>query len=193
MNNKVSALVFKYRRFVSVTVLTMAIVLKHYLQGTTSLRLIIIGLIISLIGIAFRMHTASYLWGKHIDTEVDTDFLCTSGPFAFTRNPLYLGNFIVSLGACISFNEWYGYVIFIIEFTLLYSIVIPFEERFMQEKFGDVYAEYKSHVRRFLPRWRGYKGSTRAAPNFKLGILSEKYHLIIVILTFIIFYLLFVR
>jgi protein-S-isoprenylcysteine O-methyltransferase Ste14 len=193
LNRKIPPAIFKYRRYFSVSALAFCIVLKHYLKGTTSIQLILAGVIIVGAGMAFRMYTASYLFGRHIETEIGASFLCSSGPFAYIRNPLYLGNFIIGIGMAVSLNEWYGYAIFFCQYTLVYSFLIPYEERYLLDKFGYVYTDYSTQVRRFLPRLRGYKGQTKVIPKYKLGVLSEKYHVMILVLGFLIYRLLFVK
>ncbi len=193
MDNTIPVFVFRNRRFVSITTFIVPTVLKFCLDGTTSLLLFGLGSIIVVAGMAFRMYSAGYLWGKHIVTKIESDFLCTSGPFAYIRNPLYLGNFVIGLGFCISLNEWYAYAIFIIAYTCLYSIVIPHERKFLQEKFGNAYLEYRARTGRFLPRLKSYQGGKKPHPDRKLGVASEIYHLIILVIAFITIFLLFVR
>jgi len=193
MTSRFSAFVFRNRKFFSTGVLIFLIVLKICLRGTTSLSLIIIGAAIIGAGIAFRMYSASYLWGKHIVTEIEAEFFCTSGPFAYMKNPLYFGNFIIGLGACVAFNEWYGYTVFLAEYAFRYSVVTSYEEKYMQDKFGDDYAEYKAQTRRFLPKLKAYKGGKKTTPNYKLGAWSEKYHVLILLTSLIIFYIFFVE
>lgn len=184
---------FKNRRYFNISTLILSIALKFYLHRTTTLLLFITGFTIVTAGMAFRMYSASYLLGRHIVTKMEAAFLCTSGPFSYIRNPLYLGNFIIGTGLCITFNEWYGYAIFFIEYICMYSIIIPSEERFLQKKFSNSYVMYKKHTRRFLPGVNAYKGDTEIRPEYKIGILSEKHYVIILIITFMIFYLLFVN
>jgi len=193
MDNRIPVFVFKNRRFAPIAAFMVPMVLKFYLRGSTTLLLFIVGLIIVVLGMAFRICSAGYLLGRHTVTEVQSDFLCTSGPFAYIRNPLYLGNFVVGIGLCISLNEWYAYTIFIIEYACLYSIIIPYEGRFLQERFGNAYLEYKAHTGTFLPRLKGYKGGKKLHPDYKLGFASEIRYLIILVTAFIIIYLLFVR
>ena len=192
MDNNFTSFMFKNRKFFSISAFAIPIVLKIFLHGRTSMLLLIVGLIIVIMGMALRIYSAGYLWGRHIVTKLEADILCTSGPYAYLRSPLYLGNFIVGVGICISLNEWYGYTLFLINFICMYSIIIPYEERFLQEKFGDVYIKYKANTRRLLPKLKGYKSSMKLNTNYKLAIWSEKFYLIILVMIFIIFYLLFV-
>ena len=193
MSNRVSEFVFKHRKFFHIATVTIPIPFKIYFKGTTPLFLLITCFILIIPAIAFRMYSASFLCGRHITTKVEADYLCTSGPFAYLRNPLYLGNFIIYFLLCISFNEWYGYVAFFTYYTIMYSILIPYEERFLKNKFGLAYEGYAKNVRRFIPRLKSWGGGTYIKPDFKAGILKEKYYVVILIIIFILFYLLFIE
>ena len=193
MRQKISKFVFKNRRFIHIATAVWPIPFKYFLGGTSTLFLWTAGLILMLAGITFRAHSAGYLAGNHTTTTVKADYVCTSGPFAHIRNPLYLGNFIIGISLCIAFNEWYGYLVFALHFISVYSIIIPYEEKFLSDEFGAKHTEYCAHVRRFLPRLKPFKGGTLVASNFKIGILSEKYHLLFLILIFTILYFLFIN
>jgi len=173
--------------------LAVSMVIKFYADGTTSVPFFIAGLLTMSIVQAFRIYAASYLWGRQAVAKAEADFLCTVGPYAYIRNPLYLGNFLIGLGLCIAINEWYAYTLFIVGYVFVYSVVIPYEERFLQEKFGDVYAEYKAHTRRLIPRLKGYKGGWKVIPNYKAGVLGEIHVPIILAIISLSIYLLFVR
>ena len=193
MNNRFAASVFNTRKFYRIGALLTGLILMLILKKTTSLPFYITGFLFMVAGQTLRWISASYLWGNHVVTKLGADYCCVSGPYAYIRNPLYLGNFIVDIGICIALNVWYFYIIFFAEFFFLYSIIIPYEEKFLQDKFGDVYADYKSHIRRFIPGLNRYKGGERLTPNYKAGFMSELYLIIILILAYIIIYFLFVR
>lgn len=167
--------------------------IEFYFGGTTTLQLLILGLLVMAVVQAFRMYSASYLWGRQAVSHVEADFLCTSGPYAYVRNPLYLGNFLIGISLCIALNEWYAYVLFVISYVSVYSIVIPYEERFLEEKFGSAYTEYKAHTGRLLPKLNGYKGNTKVIPNYRAGILGEIHVPIILGVFLVVIYLLFVK
>lgn len=153
---------------------------------------LLVGLVIVVIVQTFRMYSASYLWGRQAVGKIEAEFLCTAGPYAYIRNPLYLGNFFIGIGLCIAINEWYAYAFFITSYAFVYSIVIPYEEKFLQEKFGATYAEYKTQTGRLLPRFKGYKSEEKVTPNYKAGILGEIHVPIILAIIFVSIYLLYV-
>jgi len=193
MHDKFSAFVFRTRGLYMFIALAVSMVIKLYLGGTTTLPFFIVGLIIMGVVQAFRMYAASYLWGRQAVTKVEADFLCTVGPYAHIRNPLYIGNFLIGIGLCVAIDEWYAYALFIFSYVFVYSIVIPYEERFLQEKFGDVYVEYKAHTGRLMPRLKGHRGGMKVIPNYKAGVWGEIHVPIFLAVISLIIYSLFVR
>src|SRR3984885_2724299 len=77
--------------------------------------------------------------------------LATSGPYAYTRNPLYLGSLLMGIGFAIAARSWWVGVVLVVMFFAIYLPVIRDEEKFLREKFPefDVYAQ---RVPRMLPR-----------------------------------------
>lgn len=193
MNNRFAEVVFRTRGLYMFIALVVSMVIKLQLGGTTTLSFLIIGMAIMVTVQAFRMYVASFLWGRQAVSKVEADFLCTSGPYAHVRNPLYLGNYLIGLSLCIAINEWYAYALFLVSYVFVYSIVIPYEERFLQERFGNAYKEYKSHTGLLLPRLKGYDGGEKVIPNYKAGVLGEIHVPIFLALISLSIYLLFVR
>lgn len=77
--------------------------------------------------------------------------LTTSGPYAYTRNPLYLGSLILAIGFAVAARSWWIAGIMVVMFLAIYLPVITAEERFLRETFVD-YGDYASHVPRLWPR-----------------------------------------
>ena len=69
--------------------------------------------------------------------------LTTSGPYAYTRNPLYLGSLMLAAGFAIAARSWWIVGILILMFALIYVPVIAGEERFLRQTFPE-YADYAS-------------------------------------------------
>jgi len=77
--------------------------------------------------------------------------LATTGPYAYTRNPLYLGSFIIAVGFAIAARSWWIVAIVIVLFFAIYMPVIRSEENFLRQTFPDFDA-YAARVPRLLPR-----------------------------------------
>jgi len=77
--------------------------------------------------------------------------LATSGPYAYTRNPLYLGSLLIGVGFAIAARSWWIGVVLLVMFFAIYLPVIRSEEAFLREKFPE-FEEYAKRVPRMLPR-----------------------------------------
>ena len=76
--------------------------------------------------------------------------LVVSGPFRFTRNPIYLGLCVVGVGAALLAGTWLMWLVPVTIFLLDNFAIIPFEENSMERAYGDDYRAYKARVRRWL-------------------------------------------
>jgi protein-S-isoprenylcysteine O-methyltransferase Ste14 len=86
--------------------------------------------------------------------------LTVSGPYAYTRNPLYFGSFLMGLG--ISFLSGFPLTVipvFLFLFALIYIPTIKEEENFLEKRFGEEYLNYKKSVPVFLPSLKKRIGS----------------------------------
>jgi protein-S-isoprenylcysteine O-methyltransferase Ste14 len=77
--------------------------------------------------------------------------LATSGPYAYTRNPLYLGSLLMGIGFAIAARSWIIGAVLVIMFFAIYLPVIRGEEKFLREKFPE-FEDYARRVPRMLPR-----------------------------------------
>ena len=78
--------------------------------------------------------------------------LAVGGPYAHTRNPLYLGTFMMGLGATISVGAFGLAALMAIVFFINYHYVIEHEESKLPSYFGEAYVEYCKLVPRFIPQ-----------------------------------------
>jgi protein-S-isoprenylcysteine O-methyltransferase Ste14 len=85
--------------------------------------------------------------------------LTTSGPYAYTRNPLYLGSLIMAIGFAIAARSMWVLLVMLVMFVAIYLPVIRSEESFLREKFLD-FEEYARNVPRLLPRVSAYRSQT---------------------------------
>jgi protein-S-isoprenylcysteine O-methyltransferase Ste14 len=76
--------------------------------------------------------------------------LVTNGPFRFTRNPMYSGLVLVSLGIALYAGTPPFFLVPILLFLLCNVVFIPFEEAKMQRQFNDQYTDYLHRVRRWI-------------------------------------------
>ena len=87
--------------------------------------------------------------------------LTTSGPYAFTRNPLYLGSLMMASGFAIAARSYWIVALMVLMFALIYVPVIAGEERYLRQTFPE-YAEYARQVPRMFPRFTPYGAQASA-------------------------------
>jgi len=108
--------------------------------------------------VVFVLALALFAWaivtltraGSNVPTNRPTTTIVGSGPYAFTRNPIYLGMFLGLIGLAIAFdNLWLLMMLAPFAPVIRYGVVAR-EEAYLERKFGDVYRSYRSRVRRWL-------------------------------------------
>jgi len=114
------------------------------------------GFIVAMLGQSTRLWAVSHAGGATRTTgSVGAGAeLITHGPFAYVRNPLYVGNFLVALGFCLMAAAWMPWMLLIYAglFGLQYRLIISLEEEHLRRRFGKIYEDYLKVVPRFLPR-----------------------------------------
>jgi protein-S-isoprenylcysteine O-methyltransferase Ste14 len=103
-----------------------------------------IGAVVGILGLWLRAYAAGYLHKQEV--------LTVTGPYAYTRNPLYLGSAVLALGAGIATRSWISGAIVLIYFAVVYSIVMRREEGELLGHHGAAFEEYAAAVPLFLPR-----------------------------------------
>lgn len=88
--------------------------------------------------------------GTHIDPHKPVTALVTTGPFRFTRNPLYLSLTLLYLGLTALLNALWPLVLLPVVLAVIRFGVIDREERYLERKFGDAYRRYRATVRRWI-------------------------------------------
>jgi protein-S-isoprenylcysteine O-methyltransferase Ste14 len=96
--------------------------------------------------------------------------LATSGPYAYTRNPLYLGSLLIGLGFAMAAKSWWVGLALLVMFFAIYLPVIRDEEKFLRQRFPE-FEEYARKVPRMFPRFtRGSSAQGEASAGFSLDL-----------------------
>jgi protein-S-isoprenylcysteine O-methyltransferase Ste14 len=98
------------------------------------------------------------IWGRRsllvantaVDPSLPTSTIVTSGPFRFSRNPLYVGLTLIYLDLTLIANSWWGVVLLCPLLVIMHFRVVRREERYLERKFGERYRRYRSSVPRYL-------------------------------------------
>lgn len=126
------------------------------------------GSIVSIFGLFLRAWAAGHIRKN--------DQLAISGPYAHTRNPLYLGSFFLGLGFTIGAGRWFLGLLFAALFLGIYLPVMRVESRTMHQLFGDAFSDYASTVPLFFPRLTPYRsGAPKVRFDRRLYLRYREY------------------
>jgi len=114
-------------------------------------RSLLIGVVFVAIGLIVRA-----LASGHVQKN---EHLATSGPYAYTRNPLYLGSSILAIGFAIAARSLWVAVALVLMLVTIYLPVIRDEEEFLRQRFPE-FADYARQVPRWLPRLKAAEAQT---------------------------------
>jgi len=88
--------------------------------------------------------------GTPVPARKPTTVIVRTGPYRFSRNPIYLAFSLLQLGIAIWVNSLWLLATLVGAVALIHSIVIPREEQYLERRFGAEYLDYKASVRRWL-------------------------------------------
>ncbi len=159
---------FKYRSYTPIPFLILMMIFQK-----VTLASLLIGFLIVAIGEFFRLWGVSYAGSETRTTGggVGGTYLVVSGAFAHVRNPLYFGNMCIYIGIGVMSMALFPYLIFIaaVFFFIQYQLIINEEEKYLLEKFGIQYEEYKVAVPRWIPRLTAFQNPGTEQPSYNIG------------------------
>lgn len=114
----------------------------------------LVGLALAIVGQVLRFYVLGWVpegtSGQNLSIQAST--LNTTGPYAYVRNPLYVGNLGIVLGLCCIAHHPWVYVATLVFFFGEYFFIIRAEEAFLRSKFGEAFDEFCRTVPRWIPR-----------------------------------------
>jgi len=121
-----------------------------------------IGGCIAFIGLAIRAWASGHIRKARV--------LAVTGPYAYTRNPLYLGSFILGVGFTIASGVWWLALVFTALFIGIYLPVMRVEADDIRRIFGQAFDDYEQSVPLFIPRLTPWK---KTGEKFDFGLYLQ--------------------
>jgi protein-S-isoprenylcysteine O-methyltransferase Ste14 len=140
---------------------------KDSLEGTWVDTLVDTAAVLTLIsGELLRIWSVTYAGNCTRSRRLKALTLVTAGPYAFTRNPIYLGNFLMGFGLIVISDAFAVLPFFVALFVLQYRLIVRGEESFLAERFGLEYDFYRRTVPRWWPKIHALRGAFKFGPWF---------------------------
>lgn len=144
---RVGAFLFKNRGWLPILFLGVPLIARG---DTAGARWVIGGLLIAL-GELVRLAGVAAAGTTTRRRSRNVQKLVTHGIFAWTRNPLYIGNFFVWIGFCVISGVLWFLPFAVLIFAAEYSLIVRYEEGVLESIFGRQYLDYKNCVPRWIP------------------------------------------
>jgi protein-S-isoprenylcysteine O-methyltransferase Ste14 len=176
-------ILFRFRSFTPVPVIAVLALVLWQSRGTPGPGGIFVdaacdalGVVVALLGQALRFYTLGLVpeGTSGQGSELEATTLNTRGPYAYVRNPLYLGNLGIVLGLLLIAHHPWAYLIGLGFFFGEYFFIIRAEEQFLRERFGERYHDFVRRVPRWIPRLTpAYEGQLRANVDVRRALKKE--------------------
>ena len=148
---------------------------------------VISGGVLIILGEFIRIWCASYIGTCGRAMSLDVKRLRVSGPYSFVRNPIYIGNFIWSAGLAVLANFPYVIPYFWACLIILYISIIPYEEKYLADTFGEEYKNYSSKVNRIIPVFGKKRNKEKSEYEIRLGLKNEIHVIIYLVISTAVF------
>lgn len=130
--------------------------------------IMVLAIVIAFAGEALRLATIGFAYihrgGKN--RQVYATKLVMKGLYAHTRNPMYVGNFLITIGLSLLYGSPLLTLLIFMTFGFVYLAVVSAEEDFLKKKFGREYEDYLKSTNRFWPSLRGLGRSVREFDHY---------------------------
>jgi len=140
-------------------------VLLVSLLGSYNPMLFIIGGIIAAIGAAVRLWASGYV--------MKNKQLATTGPYAYVRHPLYVGNILLLVGFSIASTQWWSFVLMAALLWFYYPPTISYEDNKLRDLFGDEWVQWSKNIHALIPTFGAKAGSAKSGWSFKKSLMQN--------------------
>lgn len=173
---------FKFRSYTPIPLLALLLI-----YAKPSLIPFLWGLGLMGFGELIRIWGVAHAGGSTRTRDVGAPILVTSGPFARTRNPLYIGNALIYLGVVFLAGGRPIWILIALGFCILqYSLIVSLEEQTLEELFGIEYKLYSRNVPRWIPRITPWSWSLPKKADLGDAWRNEKHtHINLIIAVFV--------
>ena len=145
---RIGAVLFRYRGFLPVPFLLIPLLVP----ASQTARGWAIGAVFIVVGEWLRLMGVAAAGTVTRRRSRNVQRLVTYGVFAWMRNPLYVGNFLIWIGFVIGSGVLWFIPVAVVLFAVEYALIVRYEEGVLESIFGSEYVEYKRRTPRWLPR-----------------------------------------
>ncbi len=141
---------------------------------------------VSLLGQLVRILTTGFTpkrtSGRNTDKGQVADSVNTTGIYSLFRHPLYIGNFLMTLGPVMFFHQPWLVFVYILLFWFYYERIVFAEEEFLRGKFGQTYLDWANKTNILIPNFRNF---VKPAMSFSIKTVIKREYQTLALLVFV--------
>lgn len=150
----------RHRQFIGIVFVALVTLVARPMQV-----LFLPGVITVVVGMLIR------LWASgHVKKDKQ---LATTGPYAFVRHPLYVGNHLIAVGLCLASSLWWSFPLWVLITIVYYPPAIHGEDYKLERLFGDDWRAWRAKTRAQLPSLRPYGGFSPESWSLRQSLIQN--------------------
>ena len=149
-------------------------VLLVSLLGKPQETLLYVGTGIAIAGIIVRMWAAGYV--------MKNKELATTGPYAYVRHPLYVGNILLLVAYSLASSLWWSFPLMIFLLWFYYPPTISYEDNKLKTLFGEEWENWSKNIHALIPTFGQKAGSVKSEWSFKKSLMQNAEPVIVIYL-----------
>ena len=138
------------------------VILLVIIGAPTNADLYFLGVVSATLGIAVRMWASGHVKKDKV--------LATTGPYAYVRHPLYVGNHLITFGFCLASGLWWSFLVWIVLGFFYYPQTIAHEDRLLARLFPGEWEAWSKETRELIPRLRPYRSGQVSEWSFRQSL-----------------------
>lgn len=163
---------FEWRDYTPIPLIVLVLFANDPTVRTATL-----GTVLTVMGELIRIYSVAFIGSVSRTRNIETAAgaaLITSGPFSYVRNPLYVGNFLITLGLAVYSGVTWIVLLAIVLFAFQYYCIVKHEERLLIARFGRQYEDYMLAVPAWVPSRLPALESIEWPTSFSKALRSER-------------------
>ena len=138
------------------------VILLIIIGAPTNADLYFLGVVAATLGIAVRMWASGHVKKDKV--------LATTGPYAYVRHPLYVGNHLITFGFCLASGLWWSFLVWIALGIFYYPQTIAHEDKLLARLFPVEWEAWSKETRALIPRLRPYRSGQVSEWSFRQSL-----------------------
>jgi protein-S-isoprenylcysteine O-methyltransferase Ste14 len=156
---------FRYRQFLGIVILILFTILGDPARFPFAATLYTVGAALAVLGIAIRLWASGHVKKNQV--------LATTGPYAYVRHPLYVGNHLIMIGFCLASGLWWSFVVYIVFSLYFYPQTIRHEDRHLSKLFPGEWEPWAKQTRALIPRLTPYRTGQSSEWSFMQSLRAN--------------------